>query len=99
METVKIEIIRKTLTTNDKTRTFYVYKGVQKNGKLIDVKFTRDVTNIPKIDNFIIEVSKDKINLDKDRKYPCYWVKEILPVMQQSKIEDLENVKNVDLPF
>lgn len=75
MKVCKIELIKKTATTKD-GRNFNTFKGVQKDGKLIDVKFTKDVKNVPN-ESGIIVVPVDKINIDKNRKYPVCWVKEI----------------------
>lgn len=92
MKLIKIEIIKKVATTKD-GRNFDTFKGVQKDGKLIDVKFTKDVKNVPQ-ESGIIHVLPEKVNIDKNRKYPVCWVKEIKEFEPKSttlntEIEDL----------
>ena len=89
-------------------KKFNAYKTFQKNGKKIDVKFTRDVKNAPE-ENCIIVVEAGKMNLDKNRRFPCLWVREIKEVKQLpdknndprklEEITELFGFDDEDLPF
>lgn len=72
----KIEIIKRVVTTKE-GKSFDTFKAVQKNGKLIDCKFTKDVKNLPDESCFMY-VEEDKINIDKNKKYPTLWVKKVV---------------------
>lgn len=72
----KIEIIVGTATTRDGKKTFNTYKAVQKDGKLIDCRFTKAVGAIPEKFNEIT-VELDDINIDKTRRFPVLWVKAV----------------------
>lgn len=71
----------------DDGREFDTYKAVQKDGKIVDLKFTRDVKNLPTEDCYIV-VAGDKINLAKKREYPCFWVKEVSEIIPFEKQEE-----------
>lgn len=55
---------------------FNAYKAVTKNGKLIDLKFTRSCTHIPTKPCFIY-VLKENVNIQRNLKFPVMWVKEV----------------------
>lgn len=86
----KIKLIVKVGTKSD-GKKFDYYKTSLENGKLMDVRFTKDVKNVPSKTCFIYVNEKD-INLDSKREYPCYWVKHI------ESVEEIEYTNN-DLPF
>lgn len=81
-------------------KTFDYYKLVDKNGKFTDLRFTRKVVNRPTQDS-ILKVHVDNINFDKNRLYPCYWVKqieEIKPINEVRKEKnDHHNLVDLDI--
>ena len=72
-------------------KKFNYYKTTDKQGKLVDVRFTKECRNIPTKTSMIV-VKAENINLDIKREYPCYWVKAI------EEIREVEYKQN-DLPF
>jgi hypothetical protein len=78
--------------TTKEGKKFNYFKAVQKNGTLIDVRFTRDVNPLPKKD-CIIYVNGENVNLAKNRVYPCIWVKGIYYI---ENINDNEREKKID---
>lgn len=89
-------------------KSFNYYKIVDKNGRFVDLRFTRTVTNRPTEDS-LVEVKKENINYDKNRLYPCYWVKNIESIRTIKEVRrekdnhnnDIENLNmnDIDLPF
>lgn len=76
METKKIKIIvkeREMKDANGKVKKFNTYKTVSKNGRFLDVKFRKEVTNLPTQNCYAI-IDIDKMNVDKNREYPVLWV-------------------------
>lgn len=71
----EIKIIKKTLATKD-GKKFDVFKAVQKNGKLIDCKFTKEVKEKPS-KSCTIKVDENYMNVDNSRLYACLWIKKI----------------------
>lgn len=76
--------VKVTEVTSQDGRKFNTFKAVQKDGRLVDLKFTKECKNVPPKSCTIV-VPKDKINLDKNREYPCYWCKEILKIKESDK--------------
>lgn len=69
-ELVKIEQKK----TKDGKKTFTVYKTVDgQTGKLLDVKFTQAVADVPKQRGTLYGDG----NVDWNRQFPCVWVKAI----------------------
>lgn len=86
----KIEVYSvKEVSTND-GKKFKTYKAVTKSGKLIDLKFTRDCVGIPAKPCYIY-VRPEMMNVQKNLKYPCLWVKAI------EKAEDFPSKLDEDL--
>jgi len=93
-------------TTIKEGKKFNYYKAVQSNGTLIDLKFRKEVTPLPK-ETSTIYVKPTDINKDSNRVYPCLWVKEvqsIQPVKREIKADDevlemFTGVNEDDLPF
>lgn len=89
---IKIRVKVEERKTKD-GRLFKIYRAVQTNGKLIDLRFRKEVTNLPVNDSFIY-VTKDNINLQTNLQYPRYWVKKV------EKIEPIIYTQTTsDLPF
>jgi hypothetical protein len=87
-DTLKLRIRVKRITTKD-GRTFDAYETIGKNGTRINVKFRKEVKNLPSADSYII-VPVEKMNYAKNTIYPTIWVHEITSVIP------LEDEKQVD---
>lgn len=74
LETLEIEIKVEDKKTHE-GKTFKAYKALQNNGKWIDLKFRKEVT--PPKENCFIIVKKTDMNVDRNRKFPVAWVKEL----------------------
>lgn len=95
MATIKeIKVIMKEGTTSD-GRKFNYFRAVQKDGKLVDCRFTKDVKNIP-TSSAIIVVEVANVNMDYSHQFPRLWVKKIEEV---KKLEIDNTQKELDLPF
>lgn len=76
METKKIKIRvqeKETKDANGKVKKFNTYKTTTKNGRLMDVKFRKEVTNLPTESCYAI-IGIDDMNVDKNREFPVLWV-------------------------
>ena len=73
--TKEIEIVRVKEVKYNNT-AFLAYHAVDKNGRLIDVKFVKGCQNVP-TEPCIIVVRTDNMNVDTRRRYPCLWVKNV----------------------
>ena len=73
METKKIKIKVQERTTSDGKKKFNTYKTVTKNGRLMEVKFRKDVTTLPTEDCYAV-IGVDNMNVDKSKEYPTIWV-------------------------
>lgn len=81
------------------TNTFNAYKALGKNKKWVDLRFTKDVTNLPKEDCYII-VHTDNINYTENYLYPRFWVREIeeiVPIETRTTQDATEFFE--DIPF
>ena len=87
-DSVKLRVRVKHITTKD-GRTFNAYETIGKNGTRINVKFRKEVKNLPSEDSYII-VPVEKMNYAKNTIYPTIWVHEITDVIPA------ENDKQVD---
>ena len=67
--TKEIEIVRVKEVKYNNT-AFLAYQAVDKNGRLIDVKFVKGCKNVP-AEPCIIVVRTDNMNVDTRRRYPC----------------------------
>lgn len=72
---IKCEIVKiENKKTKDGKKTFTVYKTVDgETGKLLDVKFTQAVKDVPKERGTLYGEG----NQDMNRQYPCVWIKAI----------------------
>lgn len=90
----EIKVVRVGEAESKDGHKFPVYKTMIKDkqrNKLIDVRFTRDVTNRP-TEPCIIRVADKKWNIDRSGLYPICWVKEILEIVPLPE-------KEVENPF
>ena len=88
---LKIRVKVLDITTKAGTK-FKAYRAVEKKGKLVDLHFKKEVTNLPTTDCYIL-VQDNNINLQSNIQYPRYWVSKI------EKIEPIIITKTNDLPF
>lgn len=102
MEGIKkqeIRIIAERRETRDGSRKFMTYKAVQKDGTLIDCRFTKTVRNVPDKSCKII-VNPNDANVDKSKLYPILWVKAIDEVIYQDGSKQSEaNAKELEELF
>lgn len=87
---ITVKIIEVKEVTPPTGQKFKAFKTVDKNGRKMDVKFTRDCRNIPSEPCEII-VDDSQANVDINRQYPCLWVKdvvEIKPLPRKSNMAD-----------
>ena len=73
METKEIKIIVAEKTTND-GRKFKTFKTFSKNGRPTEVKFRKDVTELPMVSGYYT-FNVDDMNLNKSGEYPVLWIK------------------------
>lgn len=81
METKKLKIVVTERTHEG--RKFNTFKTFSKNGRATEVKFRKEVTNLPTKNCYIV-VNVDDINVKDSGEYPVCWIKKIVA------IEDLE---------
>ena len=63
-------------------RDFTAFKAVQKDGTLIDTKFTRACPNTP-TDSCTIIVNASDCNVTKNTLYPTLWVKAVVEIIDK----------------
>lgn len=73
---INIKIIEVKEITTKTGQKFNAYKTVDKRGKKMDVRFTRDVTNPPTAPCTLI-VEDTKCNVATNRQYPILWIQAI----------------------
>ena len=97
---INIKIIEAKEITPANGRKFMAFKTVDKNGKKMDVKFTRDCKNVPsECCELIVDASQ--ANVDTNRQYPCLWIKEVLeikPLERKSNMADFFDTDEDDGP-
>ena len=75
-EKVRIKIVSVKEVTTEDGHKFNTFKTVDKKGKFMDVRFTRECKTLP-TEPCTIVVKSDMANVAKNRQFPCVWVKEI----------------------
>lgn len=55
---------------------FPTFKTIRKDGKFMNLRFRKEVENVPVSDCFIF-VANENCSIDKNRQYPVLWVHEI----------------------
>lgn len=91
-ETKRIKIKVSQKKTSD-GRTFLTYRAVTKNGRLVDCKFRKEVTNVPKEDCYIT-CPVDKMNMQRNSEFPCLWVAQIDKVEPIGSLSDSQIAAN-----
>ena len=83
----KVKIIEvNDIMTND-GKKFKVYKTVGKGGRKMDVRFTRDCSNVP-TKPCVVVVNEENCDVDTTRQYPILWIKSV------ERIEGFERKNN-----
>lgn len=103
---LELEVRQITIKREDGTKNeFNAYKSYLKSGKKIDVKFTRDVKNLPTTD-CRIKVAIGDMNVDSNRKFPVLWIRKITEILDVQKFnrkpedyKELDEMFSNDLPF
>lgn len=109
---VEIKIIEVKEITTKEGRKFPAFKTVAKNGKKLDVRFTKECRGVP-TETCILRVQDENTNVDTTRQYPIVWIKKIeetLPITRKSNAseyfdtdgthyEELQGVTGDKLPF
>lgn len=85
-----LEVVRvQDIETKD-GKKFKAYKTERSNGKLVDLRFTRECRLIPS-EPCYIKVKHSAWNLDENRKFPIVWVKAVEEIIPYGdKHNDLE---------
>lgn len=103
-DTLKLRVKVKKINTKD-GRSFNVFETVGKNGLKINVKFRKEVKNIPSEDSYII-VPLAKMNYAKNTIYPTIWVQEVInviPLETEKQVDktllEILDIDTDDLPF
>lgn len=90
MKELKIRVTEvKPITTKD-GKKFTAYKVLTKDGRIMDCKFTQEVTNLP-TEPCIILVDSDKCNVSTNRQYPVLWVQEVKGIQEITKESNSES--------
>lgn len=76
---INVKIIEVKEVTPKNGQKFNAFKAVDKSGKKMDVKFTRDCRNVP-TEPCEIVVDDSMANVDTNRQYPCLWIKDVLEI-------------------
>lgn len=85
---LKIKVVSvKEIKSKATGQKFTVYQTVDKQGKLMDLKFRRSAQNVPS-DKCWIYVDSDKCNVSRRTEYPVLWVETV------NRIEPLAVTRN-----
>lgn len=79
--------------STDDGRTFIGYRAVQKDGTLIQCRFTKECT--PPTETSMITVDTDNMNVSHKREYPILWVKaieEVQPIRTAKSSAEVEEM-------
>lgn len=94
METKKIKVTVTPKKTAD-GRSFNTYKTYSKNGRAIDLKFRKDVKNVPDKNCFIV-CNVDDMSLNTSGEYPVLWVRAIAEIVDLESEMAESNRKKLD---
>lgn len=97
METKRIEVRVQEKKTAE-GRKFLTYSTYSKNGRKTEVKFRKEVPNLPTKDCFIV-VNVDDMNLNTSGRFPVLWVKAIQAVEDYETANAELNKKKLDEYF
>ena len=88
----KIEILLRECNKRD-GGTFTTFKVVQKDGTCVDAGFTKAYEGPKVTESGYIMVPAGGISIDKRKKYPKYWIKEVTEYIPYStrEVDALDN--------
>lgn len=93
-ETKELKVVVEQKSTKD-GRKFNTFKTFSKNGRKTDLKFTKEVTNVP-TKNCVIVVNVDDMNLDERGMYPIVWVKAIQEIKDTADVSKEKSRKAIN---
>lgn len=96
-ETKRIEILVEEKKTAE-GKKFNTYKTFTKNGRKIDVKFRKEVKNLP-TENCYANIKTDNMNVDKSKRFPVLWVSEVESYDDITEVRKETNKKQIDELF
>lgn len=97
METKKIKVIVTERQSAD-GRKFNVFKTFSKNGRSTDLKFRKEVRNVP-TQNCYIVVNVDDMNVNTAGEYPVCWVKAIQEIVPLNEVNPANNREKINEYF
>ena len=97
METKRIEILVEEKKTAEGKR-FNTFKAFTKNGRKIDVKFRKEVKNLPEGNCYAV-IGVDNMNVDKSKRFPVLWVSQVESYEDVSEVRAENNKKQLDELF
>ena len=77
METKKIKIVVTEKTTTDGRKKFNTYHTYSKNDRRTEVKFTKDVKELPSKTCYAV-INIEDMNLNTSGEFPILWVKGVV---------------------
>lgn len=90
MADIRVKIIEVKEITTKAGQKFNAYKTVDRYGKKMDVRFTRDVV-APPTEPCTIVVDDTLANVSTNRQYPCLWVKGIKAIEETVRKSNLSD--------
>ena len=97
METKELRVYVEERKTAD-GRAFNVYKVLTKKNTKCDLKFTRDVKNLPTKNCYIV-VDVDKMSYNTQGAYPVTWVSEVKEIKELTEVNREKNRAVIDEMF
>ena len=97
METKKLKI-KVTERQSADGRKFKTFKTFSKNGRATEVKFRKEIKDIPEKDCYI-NVNVDDMNLNTAGEYPILWVKAIVSIEDNAEVNADKNREKINEYF
>lgn len=94
METKKLKVVVAEKETVD-GRRFKTFKTFSKNGRATELKFRKEVKNLPEKSCYIV-CNVDDINVNTTGEYPVCWVKAIQSVEDLGTVNTERNREQVN---
>ena len=94
METKKLKV-RVTERTTKEGRKFNTYATFSKNGRKTELKFRKDVKQLPDKDCYI-EVAIEAMNLNTSGEYPVLWVSDVIAIHNLESVTAESNAKKIN---
>lgn len=80
---------------------FMTFKAVERNGNLMECKFTKDANNTPKTEGYHhVLIEKENMNIDSHTKdWRVLWVKDVVMIVTKADFRAEEKAKEIDEVF